>query len=266
MQLAVSNIAWDQHDDPQVLKLLRKYSVSGIELAPTKIWAGWQGADFKAADKYKLFLHSEGFAAPAMQAILFAKPELQVFRRESWGDFVEHFKLLAELALGLEVKTLVFGAPKSRKRNYLSYKEATFMAVELFSRLAEVVSGSGAVIGLEANPVEYGCDFMTTLADVKEVVRLVNRPEVQVHVDSAAIHMCKGDFSKEISALDSFCHYHISEPLLAPIAGGEVAQDEGYKVLKALAYEGWVSIEMKQPDKDSFLEESLACVNKGLEG
>lgn len=264
MKLAVSNIAWARHDDPEVLNLLRENGVTGIELAPTKIWEDWQGADYSAAAEYKDFLDGEGFAVPAMQAILFGRPELQVFDRDSWDGFIEHFKLLAELAHGLGAGTLVFGAPKNRKRNSLAYFAAADMAVELFDRLARTVAGSGAVIGIEANPVEYACDFMTALADVHDIVRRTDSPQVQVHVDSAAIHMCRGNFRQEITALESFCHYHISEPLLAPIAGGEVAQDEGYAVLRDTGYQGWVSVEMKQPERSEDLAASLACVAAGL--
>ena len=43
-RFAVSNIAWDRHDDPEVLALLRAHGVTGIEVAPPKVWPGWDGA------------------------------------------------------------------------------------------------------------------------------------------------------------------------------------------------------------------------------
>ena len=38
MKLAISNIAWDRHDDLTIFEMLRKFGVQGVEIAPTKIW------------------------------------------------------------------------------------------------------------------------------------------------------------------------------------------------------------------------------------
>ena len=38
MKLAVSNIAWEPDEDEAVYTLMQKYGVTGVEIAPTKIW------------------------------------------------------------------------------------------------------------------------------------------------------------------------------------------------------------------------------------
>ena len=38
MKLAISNIAWDREDDPMIAEILRDCNVTGIEVAPSKIW------------------------------------------------------------------------------------------------------------------------------------------------------------------------------------------------------------------------------------
>jgi len=38
----VSNIAWNRHDDPAVFDVLKRYGVSGIEIAPSKICQTWK--------------------------------------------------------------------------------------------------------------------------------------------------------------------------------------------------------------------------------
>ena len=76
-KLAISNIGWEIGDDPDVIKLLGDSGVGGIEIAPTKIWPEWIGATEKAAKEYRSRLNSEGFEVPALQAIVYGKPELQ---------------------------------------------------------------------------------------------------------------------------------------------------------------------------------------------
>ena len=262
MKLAISNIAWEQHDDPIILELLKTNGVTGIEVAPTKIWQDWEGASHKGASEYKKAMQAKGFELPAMQAILFGKPELQLFDRTSHSAFLEHIKLVSELANGFGSKVMVFGAPKNRKRGQIPYSEAMKIAAEFLHKAGEICIENECCIGLEHNPVEYGCDFATNVLDAKELVEEVNHQGFKLHVDSAGLHMCGGNISDMINNAGEFVHYHISEPMLEPILNGVVDQKSGIETLKALDYKEWVSIEMKQPTSIELLEKSLKDVKE----
>ena len=138
MKLAISNIAWDEHDDPDILSGLRDRGVLGIELAPTKMWPEWKGATPEQAASYRQKLSSLGFEIPAMQAILFGKPELQLFDRSCHQLFIDHIKLVADLAAELGAGVLVFGAPKNRVRGQLSTQDAMRQAADFFNDAAEI--------------------------------------------------------------------------------------------------------------------------------
>ena len=47
------------------------------------------------------------------------------------------------------------------------------------------------------------------------------------------------------------CHFHISEPSLAPLGEGGVDHQTFAKTLTNLKYEGWTSIEMRAQNPDS---------------
>lgn len=262
MKLAISNIAWEHHNDPDILKLLKVNDVTGIEVAPTKIWPDWCMASHKEAIEYQKEMHDHGFDIPAMQAILFGKPELQLFDTASHAAFLEHIRLVADIANGFGSKVLVFGAPKNRKRGQLPYSKAMDVASEFFRKAGEICDAHECCIGLEHNPVEYGCDFVTNVLDAKELVKQVNHNGFKLHVDSAGLHMCGGDISDMILKAGGFVHYHISEPMLEPIVDGVVNQESGIKTLKTLGYQHWVSIEMKQPVSVGLLERSLEDVKR----
>ena len=257
MKLAISNIAWQQHDDAEILSGLRDRGVRGIEIAPTKIWPEWQGANSEQAALYRRQLLDEGFEVPAMQAILFGRPELQVFDSSSHAAFVDHIKLVADLAAALGVKVLVFGAPKNRVRGQLSTHDAMTRAADFFRDVAEVCHSRECCIGLEHNPVEYGCDFVTNVADAKELVSRVDHPGFQLHLDSAGIHMCGPDMSDVIRSAKDFVHFHISEPMLEAVSGGEVDHRLAADTLRAVGYTGWVSIEMKLVSEINLLYQSV---------
>ena len=262
MKLAISNIAWEQHDDSSILELLRTNGITGIEVAPTKLWQDWNGASHKEASEYKKAMQAKGFELPAMQAILFGKPELQLFDKTSHSAFLEHIKLVSELANGFGSKVMVFGAPKNRKRGQIPYTEAIDIAAEFFYKAGEICAEQECCIALEHNPVEYGCDFATNVLDAKELVEKVSHNGFKLHVDSAGLHMCGGDISQMIEKAGEFVHYHISEPMLEPIFNGEVNQKRGTDKLNEIGYEEWLSIEMKEPSSIELFEKSLQYVKE----
>jgi D-psicose/D-tagatose/L-ribulose 3-epimerase len=257
MKLSISNIAWEQHDDLDILKLLHANGVTGIEIAPTKIWANWTGSSNKAAISYQRMMADQGFELPAIQGVMYGKPELQLFEESSHEAFLEHIKLVSDLANGLGSKVMVFGAPKNRCRGQTPHSDAVNIARDFFYRAGEVALAHECCLALENSPKEYGCDFATNILDAKELVDSVDHQGFRLHVDSAGLHMCGGDIDKMIKAAGNFVHYHISEPMLQPIAGGIVDQQRGIDSLRAIEYAGWVSIEMTQPGSDMVFEQSL---------
>ena len=266
MKLAVSNIAWENHDDTDTLKFLRNNSVSGIEVAPTKLWPNWEGSSYKKARAYKKLMEDHGFLMPAMQAIFFGKPELQVFDSTSHVAILEHIKFVANLATGLGNRILIWGAPRNRKRGKISYNRSMKIAESLFYKASEICKNHGCYIGLEHNPTEYGCDFVTNVSEAKEFITLVSHPFLKLHLDSGGIHMCGEDIVETIKLAGSFEHYHISEPMLEPIYGGVVEQKRGIDFLKLIRYDKWVSIEMKKPPSVHLLKSSINYVNDVILG
>ena len=264
MKLAVSNIAWQTHDDPKIFNMLKGNGVNGIEVAPTKIWGRWELATPKKAATYRQQIAVQGFEIPAMQALLFDKPELQLFDSSIAGPFLSHISLLANLAEAMGAKVLVLGSPKNRKRGQLSMEASLEIASEILFKAAEICSKHNCCIGLEPNPVEYGCDFINNVADARALIDMVNHNGLQLHLDAAGIHMCGGDISDIIRQAGSFVHYHISEPMLEPIENGMVDHFSALQTLKEAQYDGWVSIEMKQPEDVMKLERSVRTCTKIL--
>lgn len=131
------------------------------------------------------------------------------------------------------------------------------VAADFFRRAAELCVRRNCCIGLEHNPVEYGCDFVTNVADARQLVDSVAHPGLQLHLDAAGIHLCGGDLATVIRQAGPFVHYHISEPGLAPLAGGEVNHEAGCATVRQLDYDGWLSIEMKPANSFEQLRQSV---------
>ncbi|MDR2396107.1 MAG: sugar phosphate isomerase/epimerase [Endomicrobium sp.] len=264
MRLAVSNIAWDKQNDRDVLLKLANFDISGIELAPTIIFDNWGITDTKARD-YKKMLDGFGFKVPAFQSIFFGKPELQLFDKCCWNALREHINKVANLASIFDAKVLVFGAPKNRIRNNISYVDAEEISVEILSELADICFQFGCCIGLEANPKEYNCDFITNVADVMRIVDIINKPGLKLHFDSGGTYMCGSDVAGTIKKAKNFVHYHISEPLLAPVVENRVNHFDAFRTLKEIGYNKWVSVEMKKPSDQKVLFNSIEFIKNLLQ-
>ena len=248
---AVSNIAWDRHDDGSVLSLLSRFGVTGVEIAPSKVWSDLDQVSEKEVTEYRKFLAGHGFSVPAFQAILYGHPELQVFDRSTHAAFLHRLEQVARIGSLMGARVLVFGAPKNRKRNGLPYPEAFRLAAEFFHKAGEVVASFGCVLGIEANPVEYQCDFVTNTADAELLVKAADSPGVALHIDSGSTAMTHEDISRVLRNCGiPFVHYHISEPMLANAATGVVDHLSAFRTLKEMGYRGALSIEMKMSDPE----------------
>lgn len=263
MKFAVSNIAWQQWDDPAVFALLRRFGVTGIEAAPGKFGFDLAHIDESAVKAVRARFADEGFSVPAFQAILFGHPEFKVFDPACHAAFVEHLRGIARVGALLGARVLVYGAPKSRQRRSLSWTEAMERAAEFFRKAGECVAAEGCVLGLEANPVEYQCDFLTNTADLVDFVKYVDSPGVKVHFDVGAVTMNNGNLAEEIRRAAPFVHFHVSAPMLGNVADDACDFATAFRELDAIGYKDWVSLEMgrSEPELEN-LERALEKIRR----
>ncbi len=256
MKLAVSNIAWDLEEQHAVLALLRDGGVCGIEVAPTKLWPDWVGAEPQSAWEWRRAFASEHFELPAMQAILFGKPELQIFASISARhDTLKHLWRVAGLAGALGAKVLVFGSPRNRDRGDLSSAEAFAVAVDFFGEAGRICAALDVWLCIEPLPEAYGCNFVTRWREAADLVLAVNTPGFGLHLDSGCIHLAGDDPAEAVLACSGMTrHFHVSEPHLGDLSKPVVDHRRVGEALRKAGYSGWISIEMRRT------EHPLECI------
>jgi len=250
MPIAVSNIAWNPRDEPKVLAMLRERGVTGIEVAPTKLWPGWEGATPDAAARYRTRLEMDGFEIPALQAILFDKPDCTVFAPDHGRRLLEHITLVADLAAAFEAEKLVFGAPKNRLRQDCSMPDAMERATEVFREIGEICSAQGVQLCIEPNPPQYGCDFITTSDQAAELIEKTDTSGLGLHLDAAAMHLVSEDGTNAIAEhIGILRHFHASEPDLGTFSDCEIDHGRLAGALAVSNYRNWISIEMRATER-----------------
>jgi sugar phosphate isomerase/epimerase len=248
LKLAVSNIAWPVAADAEALAIFERLGIDAIEIAPTRIWPDWKEASPQAADTVAAKWQSNGLRVAALQAILFGKPEYKLlgteYEREALSN---HLRFCAELAAALGARSLVFGAPKNRELNGLSPEMAFGMARECFAAVGPDFARLDVCLCLEANPPQYGCQFMTDSSEAARMVRAVDSPGVRLHLDTACMYLAGEDIPTAIrNSFDILSHFHVSEPFLGSMDSPVIDHALAAGTLGELKYSGSVSLEMRE--------------------
>jgi D-psicose/D-tagatose/L-ribulose 3-epimerase len=248
MKLAASNIAWDPSEDDTVALILRSRGFSGVEIAPSKRWESPTDATEKEIVAYRDEWAKRGLPIVAMQALLFGRPDLQLFGPEGARRALgEYLTAIIELAHGLGARALVFGSPRNRKRGAMPFDEATDIAVQFFRELGAVAASRECVLCIEPNPPIYDCDFINTTAEAVSLCERIASPGIKVNGDAGAIAANGEDLTTTSVQVQWFGHFHASEPGLGEIRDTPIHAGLG-TTLKSAQWPGWVSIEMKRGD------------------
>lgn len=245
MKFSCSNIAWTKEQEPISLSILKKYNITGIEVAPTIIWPNWENATVDNAILYKKTLNDQGFEIPAMQAIMFGKNVTSIFDKTDQTKILSHLAMVSDLAGALGAKSIVFGSPKLRNTN-LSINDAITEVVPFFNKIASYFNNNGSCFCIEPCGEIYGSNFITSAHEAAILSKEVNSPGFGIHIDSAALHEAEeiidnvwGDIKHNIK------HYHISEPQLNSFHNSIVPHLHNLNWLQEHDYQGWCSVEMK---------------------
>ena len=252
MRLAVSNLAWDPDEDEQVAQVMRSLGIAGLEIAPTRIWKSPLDSSKQERSAVRTRWSDRGVTIVSLQALLFGRPELVLFeseaRRRSTLDFLRG---IIELAADLGAGRLVFGSPRNRARGSMTKEETDRVALPFFRAVGDSAADAGVVFCLEPNPVQYDCDWITTVEEGHRFVTRVGHPGIGINADSGGITLAGEDPAVISQALDRIFHFHVSEPQLVPIGSGGVNHQNFAEVLRRSGYSGWVSVEMRPPPAEN---------------
>lgn len=245
MKLAVSNIAWPASCHHEAFALLAASGIAGVEVAPTTIWPEWKNITPASLRAFRQTVLDAGLEIAALQAILFQKPDLQLFGDEtSRRALRNHLHVCAGIAAALGAQCVVFGAPKNRLRGSLSETDALNRAAELFAEIAPVFASNGTCLVFEPNPAVYGCDFATASHTAAHLVRTVNSAGFRLHLDTACLHLAGEDPAQAIPAhWGHLAHFHVSEAHLGPFDSPQLNHPAAAQSLQS--YRHWISLEMR---------------------
>jgi sugar phosphate isomerase/epimerase len=216
MITSISNLAWSVDETPKALKLLQKYNIKFIEIAPSKIFSHqvFSKSNQKKILNFRLMIEDEGFKITSMQSVLYGLEENLFGSDDEARIIVNRLKAAIELADMIDCRHIVFGSP----RNRMNYSEIMLpKAISIFSEIEQVASSHAVVIGVEGNSRGYGNSFLTNASQVVDFVSLFDSKYLKCNFDSGNEIMERRDLTNILNLQKEVSQIQISMPHLLPI-------------------------------------------------
>jgi len=116
-------------------------------------------------------------------------------------------------------------------------------AADVLRQAAEFAEGTKLTLAIEYLN-RFECYFVTTAAQVTELVKSVDHPKFRCMYDTFHAHIEeKSQLNAVMTVRDVFAHVHISENDRGVPGTGQVHWDDAFNAIKQTGYDGWFVIE-----------------------
>lgn len=236
MNLALSNFAWDEQNQHEVLEFLSKNNVNKIECIFTK-FISWDNIDDKILKNYTSELLKYKITPYSVQSI---------FYETNFSDFsdeigiINHFKKIISICEKLKIKIIVFGSPKLRKIFYGWYNSY----VNIFKEVDNLLKMTDIHLVIEPNSRFYGGDFFFSVYEIVDFIKKNNFTNVTTMIDTHNLILDGDDPIESLSEnIEFISHIHISETKLQTINNFEF-HEKFSKKIKDLNYNKVITYEV----------------------
>ena len=246
MKLAISNLAWDVQDNQKVFKLLNDLEINNVEGVLSKI-DSWDNLTEEKIQSYSNLLKDNNLGINSLQSLFF---NVKCDNISNVEVILNHFQRLINYSKILSVNVLVFGTPSLRKKidgweNYL---------IEIFTKLDEMLDGTGIYVIIEPNSKVYGGEFFHNLSEITDFILINKLKNIKTMIDTHNLLLEGDDPITEIENHYSLInHIHISEEKLKPLKDHTFHIKFSNKI-KSMGYDKTVTYELNKCD---YLQDTL---------
>lgn len=258
MKLSISNIAWDTVYDTEMYQYIQECGFSALEIAPTK-WIGQSPYEdlIKVKNTYYTFKKQYKLDIVSIQSMWYGRDEQLFTSKEDYQVLLEYTKKAILFAETIKCRNIVFGNPKNR---IIDTGFDMDIAIRFFKDIGDFAHKHNTCIGMEANPVIYGTNFINTTSEAILLIKLVNSLGFKLNLDIGTMIINGEDPSILQDNIELINHVHISEPYLEPIIPREIHKDI-FKILRR-KYNNYISIEMRSVNNVAQVKEIMSYIKQ----
>jgi sugar phosphate isomerase/epimerase len=240
MKLAVSNLSWDFQDNQKVFNSLKELGIGNVEGVLSKI-DSWENLTEQKIQSYSDLLKNNNLIINSIQSLFFNLECNDISNEEI---ILNHFQRLINYSKILSVNTLVFGTPSLRKK--IDGWETHL--IRIFTKLDEMLDGTGIYLVIEPNSKIYGGEFFNNLSEITEFILTNKLKNIKTMIDTHNILLEGDDPIIEIEKYFFLIyHIHISEEKLNPLINHSFHIKFSNKI-KSMGYNKIVTYELNKCD------------------
>lgn len=242
MKLTFSNIAWDKTLNTQMIDYL-KNKTDIIEIAPKTI------SDQTYDVIYEYQKLNQELKINTIQSIFFGVEHIGLQNKNDYEHTIKELKKIYSWCDLLNIKYIVFGNPRLK---YYENDEQRNIIDQFFAQNELILNNFNVKLLIEANPQDYGANYLTNHKEVINYVKEHNFQNVLTMIDLSTIMLNKENLNfLNHSCMDVIKHVHLSAPFLELNENNEEffkLTHEIIQKLNKLNYNENISIEMKNVD------------------
>ena len=250
MKISVSNITWGKNNFEQFLDLIKENHCQGVELAPSLIWDEPKNANRSDIKIIQELLEKRDLEFVGFHSLLFNRPELLIFKKETRNNTIEYLKMLIDICSKLKGKQVVFGSPRNRVLCGKNLLECKRQAKEDFLKISDYCEKKNVIFCLEPLSINE-TEFITSLEEGGEFVNEIDHNFFKLHLDTKSIYETKEDPDTIIEKYKKIIqHVHVGDSgLREPGIVNNNHKNIG-KALHKINYNKYVSLEFKKNEID----------------
>ena len=259
---AICNETFGDWPLDQALQLAKEVGYTGWEVAPFMLTEQLSSYSDTQRQEYRAEVEAAGFQITGLHWLLakteglyLTSPDEDTRRRTT-----DYLGELAKLCHDLGGNTMVLGSPQQRNvPESQSMDSAMQCAAEVIGGVTPLLADLDVSIAIEPLGREEG-NFLNEAANARELGRMVNHPNVQLHLDVKAMSDEPTPIPQIIrDNADAMIHFHANDPNRQGPGMGEVDFVPIFQALKDVGYDGWVSVEVfdYSPGVESLVTDSM---------
>lgn len=247
MRYAICNELFEGWDYRRVVEFVAATGYDGLEIAPFTFGETVEAITAEQRREIRRIAADRGIALTGLHWLL-VKPEgLHLLHPDEpvRQRTVDHLRRLIDFCADIGGEVMVFGSPNQRSvPPGVDPAEGWRRGRDGFAACGPAAAARGVTLCLEALPADL-TNFLTTNAEVIEMVRAVDHPHVRMMVDVKSMCAESIPIPENIRACRGwFRHVHANDANLQGPGFGAVDFRPILQTLKDVDYQGFVSVEV----------------------
>lgn len=261
VRFAICNETFRELDFPGSCAAAAAHGYQGLEIAPFTL-GDVAALSIKEARRLGSVVRDHGLEMVGFHWLLAKTEGLHLTNPDPVirGRTLDYSKHLIDLCAAMGGRVMVWGSPGQRSLDPSWSKAAAISrTISFFHRLAPHLEANGVLIAFEfLGPSET--NFLNTAGETIALLEEIDSASVRLHLDVKAMASDSIPIPEIVrKALPWTAHFHANDPNLRGPGMGEIDFPPIARALQRGGYDGWVSVEVFDPemDPDMMASESL---------